>query len=360
MASIFDNMNQEIEENPHAPSKEFVNNRFYTPILKKDGTELSLWKPALGPNYIDLIPFRMATDKWDKVDVNDAKKINRNKGKIVYDIVVDVNMRLTQGNTSWDYPSRSFLGLGDDAIAEEKWRLFNKAKDDFGITGTSPQADKDNCSVFQQAKKLFPSTRSLYIVAVYNAEIVQYNRDAQKFNNNPANTDKKKLKKNEREFHLFAPAYHTFGRLLEEKKSDEMKIGNDINWGHPTQGPTIFIDGRPDSWKDSTGTSRPMVAYKSIAIMPRLEAYPESIIDKVPSLDEHIIVPTADEVYKALFGVLPSSTVKEEVEEEGLSFKKAMSAPVTVEETFTEDDDASSYEDEDTDDSGSFEDDIPF
>jgi hypothetical protein len=354
MGSIFDNMNEERTENPNAPSKDFVNNRFYTPVLKKDGTELPLWKPALGPNYVDLIPFRMATDKYDRVDINDAKKINRNKGKIVYDIVVDVNMRLSQGNTSWDYPSRSFFGLEGDAIADEKWRLFKKAKEDHDITGKSPQSDKDNCAVFQRAKKLFPSTRSLYIVAVYDAEIVVYNREAQKYNNNPDNKEKKQLNKNKREFHLFAPAYHTFGRLLEEKKSDEMKIGNDINWGHPTLGPTIFIDGKDGEWKDSTGTSRKMVDYKSIAIMPRLEAYPDTIIDKVPSLDEHIIIPTEEEVYKALFGtsapVAPEET-KEEAVDEGLSFTEAMASETNVEIVEPE----SGGEGD-----GNFEDDIPF
>lgn len=348
-ASIFDNMNTVVtEQNPHAPSKEFINHKFYTPILKKDGKELELWKPALGPNFFDLIPFKMATDKWDRVDINNAKNTIRTKGSVVFDIIVDVNMRLTQGNTSWDLPSREFFGLDDDPVADEKWRLFKKAKEDFGITGKSSQADKDNCKTFQRAKSLFPSTRSLYIVAVYDPEIVAYNR-------NPKNTEKKKYKKT---FHLFAPAYHTFGRLLEEKKSDEMKIGNDINWGHPTEGPTIFIDGKAGSWKDSSGTSRDMIDYKSIAIMPRLEKYPLDIIDKVPSLDEYIIVPTGDEVYKALFGVerkanaVDAESNDEEEEDEGLSFSS---------NSYEDEEEEDNSDDFDSDsDNGSYEDDIPF
>ena len=327
--SIFDNMN-ETATAPVSGGTDFINNKFYTPILKKDGTELELWKPVMGDNYFDLIPFIMGTDTFAMMD------LKRAKGSCVYDIMVDVNMRLKQGNTSWEYPSRSSLKLAVDPIHEEKIRLFAVAKDRYGITGKSTDAEKLACKEFQTAKGLFPSTRSLYIVAVYDRETIAFNRL-------PANIDNQKKVK--RTFHLFAPAIHSFGKKLEAKKSDEGKIGNTINWGHPILGPTIYIQGKDATFK-AQGEEKHFVGYDSIAIMPRIEAYPkagateaqaEEFITKMPKLDEHITVPTSDEVYKALFGA-SAPVVEVQVEtpkedETGLEFKKTMDAPVTVVET---------------------------
>lgn len=273
--SIFDNMNQTSAAPPAATNDVKVEN-FFSPIKDKAGNPLKLWKPKAGPNYIDLIPFQMATDKFAVADKF------RVKGNLVFDILVDVNWNRKQGNTIYNQVSRSSLGLGDDPYQDEQVRLFAAAKEK-GITGRSTKDAKKACPEFTQAVGLFPKSRSLYLIAVYSDD------------------------KQSRSFHLYSPAFHSFGKLLKEKKEAKEQMGENINWGHPVEGPTIFINGVEKEYEGST-----FVGFDSIDIMPRIKPYPEDIYTKVPSLDEYINVPTVDEAYMSLFGTNAPTTASEE------------------------------------------------
>lgn len=319
--SIFDNAASTGSSRAVSGKGDFKHESFFNPILTKDGTALTEWKPKKGDNFFDIIGFVMGTDIFADVDEKRAK------GRFVSEIVVDVNWHIKQGQAQYDLISRSNLGLANDPFQDEQARLFLEAKNK-GVTGRSDDMVKNACVEFQKAKSLFPKTRNLYLVAVY---------------------DETKTKKT---FHYYAPAYFSFGKLLDTEKETTKKMGGvDINWGHPVDGPTIYINGVEKSFNGN-----PFIGFDTIKTMPRIKPFKVGegeeaeleFVKKFPSLDESLIVPEYDKAYEVLFGVKPQATgVTLDTSTPDVETEATTTAP----ETTTTDPDSGD---------DNFEDDIPF
>lgn len=278
--SIFDNLSNAQEQSnslgQENKDKKFEKILYYTPVLNKNGEPLPLFKVKKGMNKFDILPWIAETDLFGQ------------KGNCVFDVCVDVNMRL--GAKQAQVVSRASLGMADP-VTDEQLRQFNLAKEK-GVTRNSSKKEKSECAEWKKAVSLFAMKRSLYIINVYNDDGTK----------TP---------------HLFAPAYNSFGKLLKEKEQFLKSTGQDVIWAHPTLGPTICINGVDDPFPGDDGKMVPFIGFSSIEVIPRVKPYPESIVNKVPALDAHLIIPTEDEVYEYLFGVKPSvAPVVEEVEEE--------------------------------------------
>lgn len=299
--SIFDT-NTEINDEPVQVQVERQYVNFYNEIKNGKGEPLKLWKPKKGPNYIDIIPFQMATDKFANVSKSRAK------GCLVPDIMVDVQWNKQQGNTYYNQVSRSGLGLPDDPFQEEAFRQFALAKKE-GVSKASDKEVKSANAHWKTACSLFPKTRSLYLIAVYDDT------------------------KTKREFFLYSPAYHSFGKLLKEKKEAKEAIGEKIDWRHLPTSPTICIIGVEKEFENSK-----FIGFDSIELMPRIKPYGKTVEDveqlvlRMPSLDEYINIPTYEEAYKVCFGVdAPGPDAEPEESEPTL----VMDTPTTVAEEET-------------------------
>lgn len=305
--SIFDNLGEAqaksnaLGDDSNREKKKFEKILYYNPVLNKDGEPLPLFKPKMGMNMFDILPWIAESDLFGM------------KGLPVFDVTVDVNMKV--GSKMAQMVSRSGLGYSNDPIQEEQFRLYQLAKDTEGLSKSSSKEDKKKSKNWSTATSLFAMKRSMYIINVYNEDGTK----------TP---------------HLFTPAYNSFAKFLVEKEEFLKSTGQAVPlWGHPTQGPTICLTGVSDPFPGNDGKMVPFIGFNSVETVPRAKPYlkPDAteeeelaFIKRIPSLDSYLKIPTEEEVYTMLFGVAPSQapmvaeTPAPVVEEEaGLSFSSA-------------------------------------
>ena len=276
---------------------EFVKIPFWNEVCDSSGTPLTEWKPKLGDNFFDIMPY-IAT----------SNNFKNEKGEIEWEIQVMVNLKLAYGlsknqaKRTVDLVSRAGLGL-PDPVADEQARLFDIA---------SPGGVKNKtCAEWKEACALYPKLRTLYIIMVYS--------------------DDKKTRKP----YLFAPAYESFGALLEKQHRSILRKGRDVIWSHPTEGMTIYLEGENKTFTPPGGQPTPFVGYSAVEAEARIAPYPEDICEKIPALDAAIIIPTLDEAYMALTGTTPGEAVQETVQIESTPAKEDIGtfAPAGTSET---------------------------
>lgn len=286
--SIFDNLTNAQEQSTQLGNQDsgggFSHKNFWEDIKDKDGNVIELWKPEIGDNYFDIMPWIPGTNLFGQLD----------KGA-VFDIQLDVHMKMGTGKQTEDVLSRAGLGFPDDPIQDEQKRLFEKANSIAEAQGI----DKKSTKEWKKALSLYPKKRSLYLILVHNE-------------------DGTKTPK------LFSPAYNTFGKLLEKKKRLLEKQGETVIWAHPTLGKTIYLECEETTFTPPGGTPIKFPGYDAVECINRAKPYPESIIDRMPQLDTYLKVPTADDCYKALFG---TSAPVEEDEDETITAEDLSTTP---------------------------------
>ena len=272
---------------------EFEKKAFWGDVCDSSGNVLQEWKPKLGDNRFDIMPWKAVTNMFGNA-----------VGDLCFDVQTSVNLKLSYGipksTAKKTVDLVSLTGLNKaDPIAVEQARLFELA---------SPGGVKNKtCDEWKQACALYPKARSLYIIMVYSDDC-----------------------KSRKPF-LFAPAYESFGKLLDKQHRSLLRKGRDVIWAHPTEGMTIYIEGEKDTFSVG-GQQIEFVGYSAVEAEDRIQPYPMDIIDKIPALDGAIIIPTADDAYMALTGTNPGENIQEEapVAEE---FKPEGHTATTVVET---------------------------
>ena len=264
--SIFDTLEdaQKVSSaNGKSEGNEYKVINFWEDMTTKDGTVITEWKPKMGSNKFDILPWIAGTDL-----IKDSAN-NSMKGKVVFDIQLDVHMKLGTGHVTHNLISRASLGLSDDPINDEQSRLFDANTKAGGVKGTPD---------FKKAVSLYPKKRSLYLIMVHNDDGTK----------TP---------------HIYAPAWKSFGELLEKKKKFLESNGEKVIWAHPKLGKTIYLECTEESFTPAGGTPIKFPGFSAVEVLERKKAYPDSIVEKVPQMDTFLKIPTGDEMYKILFGI---------------------------------------------------------
>ena len=276
MSTIFDNAEsltvpvseRPVDKTEGGESKFKFENWFTPPTL--NGKEIPEFKPQVGANKIDIIPFTLGSNLLAVVDPR------KTQGQVAYDVTVDVHMKHQQGTITRNIVSRNNLGLEGDAFFAERNEQFKLANKDKTTT------------YWKKAISLFPKGRQLVLVMVYDEA-------------------------GNRSLHYWAPSWHVFGELLKTKQENLAKMGENISYGHPTLGKSIFFTGYNKKFPLPNGGEGSYVAFDSIEVTARQKPYPEDIYTKMPSLDLLVKVPTAQEMEEYLYGTtIPTEAPKEE------------------------------------------------
>ena len=276
MSTIFDNAESfsvPVSERPqenNGESKFKFEDWFTPPTL--NGKEIPLYKPVVGLNKIDIIPFQLGSNLLVGIDSN------KTEGNVAYDITLDVFMKVQQGDVTKNLVSRGNLGLGDDPFITERNEQFKLA-------------NKDKTTAYwKRAVSLFPKGRQLVLIMVYDNET------------------------GNRSLHYWTPSWHVLGKLLHEKQENLAKMGQKISFGHPTLGKSIYFTGYNKKFPLPNGGEGSYVAFDSIEIIDRTKPYPEDIYTKMPKLDLLVKVPTVEEMDEMLYGAMKPLATEETVQ----------------------------------------------
>lgn len=245
-------------------TQEAVANRDSRGLGRKSLLNLALiglpaWQPRSGKdkNYIDIVPWRI-TQSW-------YKNLRTRSGKLTGMDVGDVDYKLEVARHNNVGPVKDMMlclreaFARNDPVCEDMFTEYQKRKD------SKQDFNADKARSFQ------PSWRDFYVIYDYDDP--------------------------DRGYQLWEMAYELFEKfLLEEMPISPEEGGLVIPWD--------LLDGRSIEFK---GRLKMLGKYEYVEAegitFHKRDPYDESILDKIPSLDAALIIPSYEEIRAAHFGL---------------------------------------------------------
>lgn len=217
-------------------------------VLNTEGLgEELFFKPEIGNNAIDIIPYVVKTDKHPKLK----------PGDVDYVLDVWVHKKIGAGEDSYVCLKKTYKKACP--ICEEMAKL------------TQDGGDEDTIDALK------PKHRVFYNVINLNAKAGN--------------------------IQLFEQSHFKFEKeLLEEAETGDGEI---MIFSDPVDGYSVKFKGRKASFK-----GRDFTEIKNISLEEREEQYEDSVVDDAYSLDELLIVPSYEEISNAFYGIESEAPAK--------------------------------------------------